>query len=363
LAQGSAVLSRKAGVNDWAAAAIAINRKRANLAGEFMTIILVSVFSARAFRGKLARWYEKHARDLPWRATRDPYRILVSEVMLQQTRVAAMVPYYERFIERFPDAAALAGAPEREVLRHWSGLGYYARARNLRRAARLITELGFFADEHDAILALPGVGKYTAAAVASIAFGRPHAVMDGNVQRVLSRLTCSTEGLVEVAAKLLDPTDPGRHNQALMELGALVCLPREPKCGECPVARLCEARRQGRQSEFPPKRRRQPPVRVAKTLLVVWKGSRLLLRERNGFWELPEASDLPSAKVIRTLGRFRHSIMNLNYVFTVVAAWVRARPKGCNWVPEEELGLIPLGTIARKALRVWNKGPAWLVNS
>jgi A/G-specific adenine glycosylase len=328
-----------------------------------MFIILVSVLTGRLLRGKIAGWYEAHARDLPWRATRNPYWILVSEVMLQQTRVAAVVPYYQRFIERFPDAAALASVPEQEVLRHWSGLGYYSRARNLHRAAKLITKLGFFPNEYEAILELPGVGKYTAAAVASIAFGRPHAVLDGNVKRVLSRLACSAEGLAEVAERLLDRADPGRHNQALMELGAMVCLPREPKCGECPVTRLCEAWRQGRQSEFPPKRRRQLPVRLARTLLVAWKRARLLLQKRNSFWELPEAGNLPAAKEVHTLGQFRHSIMNRNYVFTVVEAQLGKRPAGYKWVPEKELGLIPLGTVARKALRKGNTRRSWLVNS
>ncbi|HSW48636.1 MAG TPA: A/G-specific adenine glycosylase [Bryobacteraceae bacterium] len=327
-----------------------------------MLIILVSVLSARSLRGRLARWYVANARNLPWRATRDPYRILVSEMMLQQTRVAAALPYYQRFVERFPDAAALAGAPQREVLRLWGGLGYYSRARNLHRAARLILDLGCFPEEYEAILALPGAGKYTAAAVASIAFGRPHAVVDGNVQRVLSRLTCSDAGLAALAERLLDPKDPGRHNQALMELGALVCLPREPKCGGCPVARLCEARRQSRQSEFPAKRRREIPVRVVKTVLLVRRGTKLLLRERNGFWELPEAGDLPGAKHLRSLGGFRHSIMNHQYRYTVIEARVGRRPTGYRWTVEEDLGLVPLHTVARKALHQGNRRPSWLVN-
>ncbi len=283
--------------------------------------------------------------------------------MLQQTRVATVIPYYTRFIERFPDAVALAGAPEQEVLRFWSGLGYYSRARNLHRAARFVIELGSFPDSYEAILALPGAGKYTAAAVASIAFGRPHAVVDGNVQRVLSRLTCSDAGLAALAVRLLDPKDPGRHNQALMELGALVCLPREPKCGGCPLARLCEARRQGRQGEFPAKRRRHAPVRVAKTVLVVWRRARLLLRERNGFWELPEVGELPGAKHLRVLGEFRHSIMNHQYRYAVIEARVGRPPTGYRWIPEEDLGLVPLNTVARKALRQGNRRPSWLVNS
>ncbi len=206
-----------------------------------MVIIVFSVFLSSSFQDKLLRWYRRHARKLPWRQTRDPYRIWVSEVMLQQTRVAAAIPYFERFIERFPDVESLARAPEEELLRAWSGLGYYSRARNLQRAAKLIAERGSIPNDYDALRELPGIGQYTAAAVASIAFNQPYAVVDGNVRRVLSRVACRNEGLDEMAEALLDRKHPGRYNQALMELGATVCLPREPHCGACPVAALCTA--------------------------------------------------------------------------------------------------------------------------
>jgi len=199
--------------------------------------------------------------------------------MLQQTRAGVVVPYFERFLARFPNIQALARASEQEVLAAWSGLGYYGRARNLHRAARLIAARGRFPRDYATIRELPGIGEYTAAAVASIAFGLPHATVDGNVRRVLSRLTCSSEGLAEAASKLLDREDPGRYNQALMELGAMICLPGDPRCGTCPVAGLCGARRQGRVKDFPIRRRRPAPVRVAKTLLVVEKRGKLLLRE------------------------------------------------------------------------------------
>src|SRR3984885_2087066 len=191
-------------------------------------------------RRKLLEWYRKHKRDLPWRRTQDPYRIWISEVMLQQTRVAAVIPYYERFLTLFPNASALASAAEQNLLAAWAGLGYYSRARNLQKAARAIVELPRFPKDYAALRQLPGVGDYTAAAVASIAFGAPHAVLEGNVLRVLSRLVAERgdiksqvvrRSLGALAETLLDRRRPGEFNQALMELGATVCLPKQPLCG------------------------------------------------------------------------------------------------------------------------------------
>lgn len=172
------------------------------------------------------RWYEGARRDLPWRRTRDPYRIWISEIMLQQTRVAAVVPYYEKFLREFPNAAALARADQDRVLALWSGLGYYSRARNLHSAARQIAAGGEFPREYESIRALPGVGDYTAAAISSIAFGSPHTAIDGNVRRVVARLAGQDE-IGDLPHQLLDRRDPGRWNQAMMELGATLCLPRK----------------------------------------------------------------------------------------------------------------------------------------
>src|SRR5580692_2995461 len=174
--------------------------------------------------------------------------------MLQQTRVAAVIPYYERFLKRFPNAAALAQAPEEELLTAWSGLGYYTRARNLQSAARQIVERGSFPRAYHEIRELAGVGDYTAAAVASIAFGLPHAVVDGNVRRVTARITNGKGDTQEIADLLLERKNPSRSNQALMELGAVICLPRDPLCAECPIVKQCEARKLGTQNELPGKR-------------------------------------------------------------------------------------------------------------
>ena len=218
--------------------------------------------------------------------------------MLQQTRVAAVIPYYEKFLARFPTVEALARASEDDVLAAWSGLGYYSRARNLQRAAREIADQGVFPRDYESIRALPGVGEYTSAAVASIAFGLPHAVIDGNVRRVIVRLMSNDAVDVRTATnRLLDLRNPGRSNQALMELGALICLPREPRCGECPLAHGCEAQRLGTQSEVPAKRAKPAVVRLERTLLLIRRRGRTLLvpgdRVR-GFWELPEWDPLES---------------------------------------------------------------------
>src|SRR6185503_408747 len=190
--------------------------------------------------------------------------------MLQQTRVAAVIPYYEKFLARFPDPATLARAPEEDVLTMWSGLGYYSRARNLQKAAREIAALGEFPRDYDSIRALPGIGDYTAAAVASIGFGLPHAVIDGNVKRVVARLSNNDAVATrEVAEQLLDRRNPSRSNQALMELGAVVCLPRDPLCQSCPIAQHCEAHQHDSQNEVPAKRAKQATVSLQHKLLLI----------------------------------------------------------------------------------------------
>ena len=306
-----------------------------------------------SIRRALVRWYEKSKRDLPWRRTRDPYAIWVSEIMLQQTRVAAVIPYYERFLARFPDIPTLADASEPQLLAMWSGLGYYSRARNLQTASKQIAN-GFPSD-YNSIREMPGVGDYTAAAVASIAFGLPRAAVDGNVRRVIVRLSNHNGVDANAAAdRLLDRSDPGRWNQAMMELGATVCLPRDPHCGECPLSRACLAHQAGTQNELPYKREKPTPERLDRTLLIIRAGSRrgnrvLLVPSPRveGFWDLPEP--FVGARVGDKLGEFRHTITHRHYRFAVFEAVADSVPKGGRWWSTEQ---IPLSTTAKKALRL-----------
>jgi A/G-specific adenine glycosylase len=257
-----------------------------------------------SFRRQLLAWFRQFQRDLPWRRTKDPYAIWLSEIMLQQTRVAAVIPYYERFLARFPDVRALAEAPQEEVLRLWSGLGYYSRARNLQKAAQQVVALhsGEFPQDEESILALPGIGSYTGAAILSIAFGAKHAVLDGNVARVLARLDTIRgdlreshrwQSLQRTAGDLLDPQSPGAWNQAMMELGAMVCTPRAPQCGVCPAAKFCRARQSGDPESFPEKRKKPEAVQIVLAAAVLYtpRGQTLLLPPPGEKTETKPAAD------------------------------------------------------------------------
>jgi A/G-specific adenine glycosylase len=281
---------------------------------------------ARAVRRSLLRWYRAHRRDLPWRRTRDPYAIWVSEIMLQQTQVATVIPYYERFMRRFPDAAALARASEEEVLGLWSGLGYYRRARALREGAVAVLERhgGRLPGDCGELQALPGIGRYTAGAIASICFGIPAPILDGNVRRVLSRLhaldAAAGSGdarLWKLAESLADGPDPGDLNQALMEIGALVCTPRNPECDACPLGERCRARALGSPESFPPVKPRRAVERVRVAVAVVERGGRVLLERPSdgspfrGTWDLPaiELADGDAAeRRLRDALRRRHGL-------------------------------------------------------
>jgi A/G-specific adenine glycosylase len=248
--------------------------------------------SLAQFQKRLRQWFREYRRDLPWRASRDPYRVWVAEIMLQQTRIAAVVPYYERFLARFPNVASLAKAGEEEVLRLWSGLGYYSRARNLHRAAKeiVLRHRGKFPRGLDDALALPGIGRYAAAAVLSIAYDVPLAVLDGNVARILARLGAVRgdlrrdgrwQRLGKMAQQLLARDAPGDWNQALMELGETVCTPRTPRCTECPAWRWCRARALGLAEGIPAPRRKPATVRmkVAAAILRDPRGRTLLVQD------------------------------------------------------------------------------------
>jgi A/G-specific adenine glycosylase len=299
-------------------------------------------------RSKLIRWYRRRKRDLPWRRTRDPYAIWLSEIMLQQTRVAAVVPYFERFLRRLPDAGALARARPETVLALWSGLGYYRRARMLHAAAKRIARDGF-PRTAATLRTLPGVGEYTANAVASIAFGERVAVVDGNVERVLSRLHAIEGGRArvrELADAWLAPRAPGDHNQAVMELGATVCTPRAPRCAECPVRAHCRGR--DAPERYPAPRPRARPVAERRRVAYVRRNGKVLLR-RNGdggrlaaLWDLPpaEGGGPPLATV-------RHSILDRRLTITVHEG---PGGRGGRWFTPRQARALPLAAAARKCL-------------
>jgi A/G-specific adenine glycosylase len=342
-------------------------------------------FSKPAFVRKLLRWFDRHQRDLPWRRDRDPYRIWVSEVMLQQTTVAAVIPYFERFLETFPTLAELAAADEQSVLRLWSGLGYYRRARNLHRAAQMLhaEHGGSLPDDPDLWASLPGVGRYILGAVLSQAFDRRLPIVEANSQRVLCRLfgqdgDASREPvkswLWNTATQLLPRRRAGDFNQALMELGAIVCTPESPRCGECPVTGSCAAKALGRQHEIPQKAQRKTPIDVLTVAVAIRKGGRVLLAQRSddaarwaGMWELPhterhggESVDAAAQRLLKSVGvradlerellTIKHGVTHHRITLTgVEAAWrrgefsssVHARVK---WLRPAELGNYPTGS-------------------
>ena len=328
-----------------------------------------------AFRRALLRWYDQHRRDLPWRETRDPYRIWLSEIMLQQTRVAAVVDHYRIFLERFPNVHALAAASEEVVLAAWSGLGYYRRVRMLHRCAKELVQKhgGRFPQSADALQTLPGIGRYTAAAIASIAFAEPIAVVDGNVERVLQRfigINLTTPQTWRHAQALLANSRPGDFNQAMMELGATVCVPREPRCPMCPIRKWCVT-----QGEVP---RAAPPSRQKKKQIwcaLEWRDGdgngnknvkvRLVQRPRKaslmpGMWELPQSSEpprpLPTSARWRT---FRHSITVTDYTVHVLRntplrnASLPDTPPAAKgkWIAIDRIPQIPITGLTRKILK------------
>lgn len=336
--------------------------------------------SRPAARRELLRWYDAHRRRLPWRERPTPYRVWVSEIMLQQTQVATVLPYFRRFMKRFPTIAALARADERDVLRQWAGLGYYSRARSLHRAAKEVTRerAGRLPREPRELRALPGIGRYTAAAIASIAFGEPHELVDGNVARVIARLralrgdprSAKTSGMLwKAAGELLDRDRPGDWNQALMDLGARVCLPLPdaPDCGRCPLSRRCEARRLGIERLVPAPSRRPETVSLSWTVLRIRRGGKLLLWKRDagerflpGHWGLPEPRHLRAAGVAYAPARaaeaagpsvVRHSITRHRIRIELKDARLRAGPPpaGSRWVPVRDLRDYLVSSLWRKA--------------
>ncbi len=262
----------------------------------------------REFQRRLIKWFQKNRRDLPWRKKNDPYAIWVSEVMLQQTRVETVIPYYERFMKEFPTVEHLARAPLSQVLKAWEGLGYYARARHLHTSARRIWKNygGGFPEDFDAFQSLPGVGRSTAGAVFSMAFQKPYPVLDGNVKRVLIRLWAFSQPaskiqktLFEIASGLLPQKNPGAFNQAMIELGATICTPRNPLCLSCPVEPFCRARAEGLENSLPLKLRTKVLPHYDVSAGVIWKKGRVLIARRplngllGGLWEFPGGKKEP----------------------------------------------------------------------
>lgn len=356
------------------------------------------------FRKQLLGWFRQFQRDLPWRRTTDPYCIWLSEIMLQQTRVAAAIPYYERFLRRFPDVHALAAAPQEEVLRLWSGLGYYGRARNLQKAAQQIVAKhgGQFPTRLDDVLALPGIGKYTAAAILSITFDEKHAVLDGNVARVLARLGAihgdlrksqRWQELQKIANRFLDPKSPGDWNQAMMELGATICTPKSPQCLLCPVAQFCEGRKFGIAESLPEKRKMRATVDVilAAAVFLDESGWTLLLpapsKENqskesladyvpflvSNLWHFPTVAGPgnPGTKLRTYLGRLirgsrkrnlrlvpagevHHTVTYRDIIIKPSLIRVKRLPriKGSQCVPLNDISALPVSNLTHKVARV-----------
>jgi len=342
-------------------------------------------------RRALLTWYDANKRDLPWRRTRDPYAIWVSETMLQQTRVDTVIPYYERFLERFPDVEALATADSDDVLGEWAGLGYYSRARNLQAAAQVLADShgGRLPDDVDGLRSLPGIGRYTAGAVASIAFDRAAPIVDGNVARVLARLLGIREDIKkpEIVKRLWAEAEglahgprPGDLNQALMELGALICTPSEPGCGRCPLRRYCDAHEQGDAAALPIKQKKAKAKRIAAAAGWLMRRGKVLAVRRppegllGGLWELPggdlEHSEEPATGWARNLReRVGLTVTRTEYVGSIEHVFTHRRLKlhlfrsdpptgrtrldgfdAHRWLAPRALAELPLSSLTRKAL-------------
>ncbi|WP_347267500.1 A/G-specific adenine glycosylase [Paracoccus sp. (in: a-proteobacteria)] len=327
----------------------------------------------RVIAAELQHWYDRHARDLPWRVPpgrgrADPYRVWLSEVMLQQTTVAAVKAYFQRFTSLWPTIEALAGADEAQVMAEWAGLGYYARARNLIACARAVAAMGAFPDTRAGLAALPGIGPYTSAAIAAIAFERPEAVVDGNVERVCARLfalqttlPAAKPELRALAASLTPQTRPGDHAQAMMDLGATVCTPRNPACGICPLAGDCRARAAGIAAELP--RKAAKPARpqrrglvwighAAHAVLVETRPARGLLGGTLAFpssgWD---GSDLPPPAIAdwQEIGLVRHVFTHFTLDLTVMAARLTGAPQRGTLAPLQDFDPGALPGLMRKA--------------
>lgn len=329
-------------------------------------------------------WYFRNARVLPWRDHPDPYAIWVSEIMLQQTQVATVTPYFERWMSRFPDIPALARATEGEVLRMWEGLGYYARARNLHKAAKFVMKnyAGTLPSSAGELRKLPGVGRYTAAAIASMAFGQDEATLDGNIKRVLSRVfkisepvntTTGEKILWGIVNDYLPAGHAGDYNQALMDLGALICLPIRPDCLGCPIKSICEARKQGLQGKLPVVKKKTKVPNIVKSAIVVIQKKKVLLLHRKstgllgGMWEFPSVEgDNDQEKEFKVYMNSQHKlkVVTKSHLLTIKHTYshfkltehaflctLKSESKlqpGFKWLPLKELSNFPMGKVDRQ---------------
>jgi len=333
----------------------------------------------------LLAWYDRHARQLPWRGIHDPYRTWVSETMLQQTRVETVLGYYERFLQRFPTVAELAAAPEDDVLKLWEGLGYYSRARNLHRGAKQVMDEygGVIPESAEELRRISGIGPYTAGAIASIAFDKPVPAVDGNVIRVVSRLRGIREnvgvpsvrrGLEGEAAALVPAQRPGDFNQAVMDLGATICVPGTPACEKCPLQDVCDAFTAGDAEDLPVLPRKNPPKVLDYVVCLIFSGGRVLMRQRTeamlrGLWVFPMAEGRYTLRQIPAAARkltkltvtqaasageakhvFTHQVWQMQ-LFTMRAAEDAAAPAGYRFVPVEELDSLAIPTAVKAAVR------------
>ncbi len=344
------------------------------------------------FARRLLDWYGQHARQLPWRGHADPYAVWISEIMLQQTRVETVIPYFERWMSRFPTIQALAQADEQEVLHTWEGLGYYSRARNLHRAARdVMTRFdGQLPASLTDLESLPGIGRYTAGAIASMAFGLDAPALDGNLRRVLARVfdldmpirsPLGQETLDRLLVEHLPPGQAGDFNQALMDLGATLCLPRSPDCGRCPIMELCQARQLGVQEERPVTAERRAVPHYTVTAAVIQRGGQVLIAQRKpdgllgGMWEFPGGKQEPGESLTdclereileemdatiavgAELGVFRHAYTHFKVTLhAFYCALTGGEPRAVEvsdirWVRLDELAAFPMGKIDRQISR------------
>ena len=352
---------------------------------------LVDVLWLRRFRSTLRRWHSRHGRDLPWRSCRDPYKVWISEIMLQQTTVAAVKPYFERFLIRFPNVVALADASEEDVLRLWEGLGYYSRARNLRKAAQAIVANGVsFPESPEELQLLPGIGRYTAGAIVSFAFDRPAPILEANTLRLYCRLLGfpgdprSTSGqrlLWSFAEKLVPKKSPGEFNQALTDLGATICTPSEPRCDECPVATCCRALAEQTQAEIPRPARRPEITETSEAYVAIESSGRFLIYRRPegqrwaGMWDFPrfELASLakagpllerriaaefgPRVTISERLARLKHSVTRYRITLDCWLATSDGHDELTTtfptaWVTTSEFDCYPLSTTGRQLAKL-----------